>query len=1668
MTQLNYSFLQSGQKWSQSEIDDLQFNFASSTPWYIYLNVYFNAQFQGTDSFEFSALSNSSSFDQKDTIRFLLLNPSELDDFTGSDTVNSVLVNTANTTVGSSTVNYRVYFSDVITAGFSEDSNGQVQLINHQGNLPLSGSIGFLPSGVGAPGDVVINYLDPNFDNLAPGEGGFWLLLHELGHSVGGLEDVSSTAQSGGTFDSMKYTMMSYNPYNGVYATGLQLLDIAALQDTYGTRNYTTRSGDTEYALGQGLGFYGASASVPFLYTIWDGGGVDTINASAFTNPLGAVIVLRQGEFSSIGYNGIGGNAQDNVAIAYHTIIENATGTAYNDILIGNAWNNEIRGGAGNDVIFGDGLEIANHAYVSQLKTAGAGYGANDGKHESGSGVAAAADNSGADALHGGDGDDVIYGGAGDDFLYGDNDNDWLFGGQGADTIDGGAGNNTVDYSLDPAGVTVNLATGSATDGWADTDSLTAIQNVVGAAGNDTITGDSGGNIFYGSLGNDELIGNGGNDVADYRFLENSIAVIATASGITVQKETGTYTDEFDDISIIRGTDKGDSFTGTFRSLTSSVTYFGGGGADQYYFDLSVDKGMHTIVEDDGFSLDQLHISNFDDQTMLGGIGYNATTIDINYWEYNAGTDQWDHFFGIQVSRSDILAGMGLDLLDFDGVTVHLGDLVGTTGSVTATSGSELFQILNDYSASGPGGGTDGTGAGGGTVPLTDGQGNITGMKVSPLVDGTGVPQAYAETIWHPFVLTDYIGGTGGASMTFETYRQEIAFRSGFNEENVRFTVTSTQGDANLVIHLDDLSLSYTINDFETGRYIEGLLVYDPTLHEWIQNADVADLTGSAGNYSGDYEGDNPPNPIGYVDVTYFLETVSFANGTTIDMQGTLTFKGTSGNDTLYGLDTRGDIIMGLDGNDTLRGYGGDDILIGGAGNDTMYGSTGDDTYVFGLGFSTSGGQDVVSESASQGFDTISFVDSVSPDDVRNWTDSNGRMWFQNVNDPTSNTLYVTGSYHSTTGVTVHIEQVIFEDQTVWDFTDGYKLTDTDDAHTFYGSSGNDTMDGRGGNDTLDGKEGNDILIGGAGNDTMYGRTGDDTFVFGLGFSTSGGQDVVSEAANQGFDTISFVDSVSPYDIRNWTDTSGRMWFQNVNDPTSNTLYVTGSYNSTNGVTIHIEQVIFEDQTVWNLADGYELTDSDDAHTFYGSSNNDTMDGRGGNDTLHGKGGNDTLIGGGGNDAMHGGTGDDTYLFGLGFSASGGQDSIFESASQGFDTVSFIDSVSADDIRSWTDISGRMWFQNVNDPTSNTMYIQGSYNSSLGVTVHVEQVVFEDQTVWDLTDGYELNDSDDGHTFYGSSLADVMNGQGGNDTIYGRGGNDTLIGGSGNDTLHGDDGDDWLYGGAGNDTLYGGAGNDTFVFDSGIDTVNDSSGSPADTLLIAGGVTIDQVTLSVVATWNTKITVNAGTDEVTVNNLLAGNDTYHVERIAFDDGFITTLTNWQSWLWGTSGNDLVAGNANDNTLIGGAGNDEMYGNGGNDAIHGGAGADEIYGGDGDDLIHGGAGDDVIDGGAGNDVLYGGGGADVFVWENISHGVDTVKDFSVNDNDKLDIRNILTGFNPGTDDILDFVQFTDNGTDTTVSIDENGTGSNYAALAILANVTDLDVVDLYGSGNLLAA
>ena len=90
---------------------------------------------------------------------------------------------------------------------------------------------------------------------------------------------------------------------------------------------------------------------------------------------------------------------------------------------------------------------------------------------------------------------------------------------------------------------------------------------------------------------------------------------------------------------------------------------------------------------------------------------------------------------------------------------------------------------------------------------------------------------------------------------------------------------------------------------------------------------------------------------------------------------------------------------------------------------------------------------------------------------------------------------------------------------------------------------------------------------------------------------------------------------------------------------------------------------------------------------------------------------------------------------------------------------------------------------------------------------------------------------------------------------------------------------------------------------------------------------------------------------------------------------------------GSSADDVICGDGDNNTINAHGGEDIVRAKGGNDVVDGGPGNDELYGEAGDDILTGGEDEDVIDGGPGNDTLTGSEGRDKLIG---GEGSDTVK------------------------------------------------------------------------------
>lgn len=1070
--------------------------------------------------------------------------------------------------------NYSVTFSDVTNVTFSNtDANsngtfdsgeivGEMTFAQARGSYAgfngVAGASAITGSGDGAAGNVLdtqgdlwINadhqsttwageniWKDGGASNHQAGGVAYIVLMHEIGHALG-----LKHPADGSAIDNQKYTIMSYVPLGGAGTTssitdrgpmidtssmddsampkGLQLYDIARLQDTYG-RNYTTRNTATTYS--KTTAFASESAHDAFIYTIWDGGGTDSIDASGYAEA--AKIDLRQGMFSSIGAdvsgdalfewsadtNGAITIARDvgNVAVAWYTTVENAIGTAAADILIGNAWNNRLEGGEGNDFIYGDG-----QVYTDQ--TIGDNF-------VGGTNPAAATDGSGVDTIFGGDGDDRIFGGAGNDFLHGNVGNDIIADGVG------------VDYAR----------------GWEGDDRFVIYGTATTGFQGDWIHG--GAYTNGGNSGTELPFSTDGFDTADFSTLNFGVRVglEATTNGYAYGYVRGSSYGAFSSfgsklnlrsIESAIGTNHKDYFKG---GIANSL--FKGGGESDVFID---GAGNDLMYGEDGNDIFELGRGGQD--SLFGGAG-----TDTVY--FNTGTSN--------LTVRDLSTGV---YRDEKGLLNYTLDSVENIAFASGSNGGMLMDYLShnfdfllgtyngtyDYSHANVGGefvfdyrvGT----------PLFEGKYGKFGNIQHDYIFATESP--YRSTMW---------GSNHGDNIEFFLANSHgIIFHAGAGDDQIEsWEANGPEGTGVQVIYHGGNDVIENGYVFGAIRLWDGISYGDVTITE-----EIISKAGGIKNFNlvltiANHGTLRINNMYVYQQwPTDFLTEIKLDSGgqirlgydtNTFEGTGTIktTLKGTWGDETLYAHAGQNetfygkggnDRIVALDGNDTLFGGDGNDLLEGGAGNDTLNGASGDDIFVYTTGI------DIFEGAGNSGVDTVRIenVASLSPS---SFVVSGANL---NIFTGTGTDKITLNSYENFewlqfgTGTKVSLANL-----SSWLYVAGttpYTATSGDDTvlgdmanntingggsadivfgaggtDTLRGDVGNDTLDGGAGNDTLEGGNGNDILYGGGGTDSLYGGAGADTFVFDAATAFSAVDTIADYSTAQG-DKIDISDLLDGY-----------------------------------------------------------------------------------------------------------------------------------------------------------------------------------------------------------------------------------------------------------------------------------------------------------------------------------------------------------------------------------------------------------------------------------------------------------------------------------------------------------------------------------------------------------
>ncbi|HWT60855.1 MAG TPA: M10 family metallopeptidase, partial [Rhizobium sp.] len=784
-------------------------------------------------------------------------------------------------------------------ANFEAGSAGTATVRFAQSSLPDT-AWAYTPDVDEAAGDVWFgtgyagtedDYRYPRFGNYA-GQ----TLAHELGHALG-----LKHAQEGrypnmtvvpSAYDSLEYTIMTYRTYIGDDGSGytyehdgapqtFMMLDIAALQEMYGA-DYTTNSGNTVYKWNpnQGITYVnGVAAITPaanrIFATIWDGGGIDTYDLSAYTTGLkidlraGGYSVFSQGQLADLGGGPNNGYARGNIfnALLYHdnvaSLIENVQAGSGNDTIIGNeadntlwgnAGNDSLTGGTGNDTLIGG---VGNDTYtvddLADVVTEGLNQGTdlirtalssyaltNIANVENltfiGTGDFSGTGNSLANTITGGAGNDTLDGAAGNDTLIGGAGNDIYVVGDSFDFVIESAnkGTDTVQTALSSYTLSNNVEILTYTGSASFTGTGNALANTItGGVGNDTLDGGAGADALTGGVGDDTyIVDNAGDSVAENTGAGTDTVRTTLASyrlGGNVENltyiGTGTFTGTGNSLA---NTIKGGAGADTLDGQAGADILIGGAGNDTYIVDVSdvVTEGLNegTDLIRTGLSSYALtNIANVENLTFIGTGNFAGTGNGLaNTITGGAGNDTLDGGAGNDTLNGG--AGNDIYLVDSAGDVINEAVSAGTDEIRTALAAYSMAALAN-------------------VEKLTyTGSANFTGT--GNVLANTITGGAFNDTLDGGAGADSLIGGLGDDIYVVDNAGDSVTENSGTGTDTVRTTLANYTLGSNV----ENLTYTGTVAFTGTGNSLANTIKGGAGADALDGSAGADVLIGAAGN----------------------------------------------------------------------------------------------------------------------------------------------------------------------------------------------------------------------------------------------------------------------------------------------------------------------------------------------------------------------------------------------------------------------------------------------------------------------------------------------------------------------------------------------------------------------------------------------------------------------------------------------------------------------------------------------------------------------------------------------------------------------------------------------------------------------------------------------------
>ncbi|MFJ5256535.1 calcium-binding protein, partial [Pseudomonas sp. NPDC088414] len=310
------------------------------------------------------------------------------------------------------------------------------------------------------------------------------------------------------------------------------------------------------------------------------------------------------------------GNASDNII----------TGGSGNDTLYGGAGADQFIGGAGYDTV---GYADSAVAMIINLKT------------NVYSGIGAGDTFTGIEVIKGSNFNDIIYGGA------------------AAMGVDGGVGQDLISYEFSEAAITIDL-TSNANTGDAAGDTFVNIELIQGSNFDDTFAGSRGTDIFIGGLGADVIDGRDGQDTAMYITSTRAVDINLLTN---VNQGGDAQGDVLHNIERVVGSHFDDNLTGNagvnyLEGGLGNDLIYGGDGNDALYGGLVSSIGPFSLVgQTNGPQADTLYGGNGNDTivTAANDVGSRA------YGEVGDDVITVTHGMADGGEGKDLLTGTGLD-----------------------------------------------------------------------------------------------------------------------------------------------------------------------------------------------------------------------------------------------------------------------------------------------------------------------------------------------------------------------------------------------------------------------------------------------------------------------------------------------------------------------------------------------------------------------------------------------------------------------------------------------------------------------------------------------------------------------------------------------------------------------------------------------------------------------------------------------------------------------------------------------------------------------------------------------------------------------------------------------------------------------------------------------